>query len=129
MAKKVDKKPIFYDPLQKRWWWISWFFKSLIAWIFVVGVLFIFNLIKNPQLPNLALQSVQTFSQTHHLIPVQPKTVPPRKEVTYQQTKVQLMDYLKKNERKRLETSSASAQTNSQMIGFYVNWDDTSFTS
>ncbi len=129
MKKKLETKPVFYDPHKRRWWWISWFLKSLGAWACVVGAVFLYNLIKNPQLPSLALQSVQTFSQTHHLIAVQPKNTSQRKEVTYQQTKEQLLTYLKTNQRKKWGTSASSTQTNSQIIGFYVNWDDTSFTS
>ena len=47
----------------------------------------------------------------------------------FQSAKSNLAEYLKKNQPIVLPVASPRPTTKAELIGFYVNWDDTSFTS
>ncbi len=118
--------PVFYDPHQRRWRWFTRFGRAIgifasLALIAVVGTVLV-----NPVLPSLGLPPVAPLPQ-HRLLPPRPERPPKLGERKLEATKVEL-----RNERLRAASAVRVAPPKprpTNLYAFFVNWDDTSFTS
>ena len=126
---ELNNSPVFHDPEQRRW---RRFKRSaqIVGGILsiIFGVLFV-SVLVNPVLPALGLSTSKILPQAHHIappLPTKPTTHHGRK---FQSAKTTLDEYLNKNKPVALLAASPLASGKTELIGFYVNWDDTSFTS
>ena len=126
---ELNNSPVFHDPEQRRW---RRFKRSaqIVGGILsiIFGVLFV-SVLVNPVLPALGLSTSKILPQAHHIappLPTKPTTHHGRK---FQSAKTTLDEYLNKNKPVALPAASPLASGKTELIGFYVNWDDTSFTS
>jgi hypothetical protein len=118
--------PVFYDPHQRRWRWFTRLGRAVgifasLATIAVVGTVLV-----NPVLPSLGLPPVAPLPQ-HRLLPPRPERPPKLGERRLEATKVAL-----RNERSRAVSAvrvTPPAPRPTDLYAFFVNWDDTSFTS
>ena len=126
--------PVFYDPQQQRWRRFKRISQIIGAVLSIIFGVLIVSVLFNPVLPVLGLPAARALPQSHHLAPPQPRRFPTtRPERGYQQSKRRLSDYLAGKKRAVASTPPAPATPvphgKTEAIGFYVNWDDTSFTS
>ena len=118
--------PVFYDPHQRRWLWFTRLGRAIgifasLALIAVVGTVLV-----NPALPSLGLPPVAPLPQ-HRLLPPRPERPPKLGERKLEATKLEL-----RNERLRSASAVRVAPPTprpTDLYAFFVNWDDTSFTS
>ena len=121
--------PVFYDPERRRWRRFKRLSQLVGAALSIIfGALIVSTLI-SPALPSLGLPPVKALPQSRHLSPPQPKAIPNHNERRFQQTKSKLREYLAATEPPAVSTATPVPRGKSELIGFYVNWDDTSFTS
>ena len=127
--------PVFYDPHQQRWRRFKRTSQIIGAVLSIIFGVLIVSVLFNPVLPALGLPAAKALPQSHHLAPPQPKRFPTtRPERGYQQSKSRLSDYLAGKRRAIAAVTPPAPATpvprgKTEAIGFYVNWDDTSFTS
>src|SRR5262249_34903777 len=120
---------VFYDP--KGWRWlhfkrgaqISGGLLSIIFGVFWISVLI------NPVLPGLGLPPVRSLPQAHHLAPPRPKPILEERERRFQKVRLQLRHYLRQKQPGSNAKAAPRSSIRTEWIGFYVNWDDTSFSS
>ncbi len=122
---------IFYDPQHRRWPRFKRSVQFLVAVFSSILATLLVSIVVNPVLPSLGLPAIRTFPQVHHLAPPQPKHIGNHTERRFQHIKQKLHAYLTKaRQASRFPAvTQAAGQQQSELIGYYVNWDDTSFTS
>lgn len=121
--------PIFYDPEQKRWRRFKRSAQIIGAILSVIFGVLIVSVLMNPVLPALGLTAAKNLPQAHHIAPPPPAKPQMRRGRKFQTAKTNLNEYLKQNQPIALPAAAPLATGKSELIGFYVNWDDTSFTS
>jgi cellulose synthase/poly-beta-1,6-N-acetylglucosamine synthase-like glycosyltransferase/peptidoglycan/xylan/chitin deacetylase (PgdA/CDA1 family)/spore germination protein YaaH len=124
--------PIFFDPSARRWWRFKRIAQGVAAVLSGIFAILIISITINPALPSIGLPPARVFPQVHHLAPPQPTRFLNRSDRRFERTKRKLRTALTGpvTTKARTETSARSVSTSpSTLIGFYVNWDDTSFTS
>ena len=121
--------PVFHDPEQRRWRRFKRTAQLLGAILSVIFGVLIVSVLVNPVLPTLGLTAAKVLPQAHHFAPPPPPKPQTRHARKLQAAKVKLNEYLNKNQPVVLPAASPLATSKSELIGFYVNWDDTSFTS
>ena len=127
--------PVFYDPEQQRWRRFKRISQLIGAVLSIIFGVLIISVLVSPVLPSLGLPAAKNLPQSRHIAPPQPVRIPVnRAERHYQQTKVSLADYLASQKKAAASASPSVAGIpappgRTEVIGFYVNWDDTSFTS
>ena len=121
--------PIFYDPHRRRWRRFKRAIQALSGVCSVILATLITSILLNPALPSLGLAPARTLPQVHHLAPPQAKHLPTRPERKFQKTKRQLTSYLAQAHPAVVLGAAPVPRKPSELMGFYVNWDDTSFTS
>ena len=124
-------RPVFHDPKNLRWRWVRGALLALGALFSLAFGVATVSILVSPILPGLGLKSPRLLPGPGHILP------PPRKpwvmderERAFQRAKVQLAA----SERKEaaLHTQAPPVPNRSsvpEISAFYVNWDDTSFTS
>jgi cellulose synthase/poly-beta-1,6-N-acetylglucosamine synthase-like glycosyltransferase/peptidoglycan/xylan/chitin deacetylase (PgdA/CDA1 family)/spore germination protein YaaH len=110
--------PIFYDPHHRRWRWIKSTLKVVITFLITIFACFIVSMVISPELPNLNLVNVNHFWKLHHFLSGQNSSLKSRVQKLHSQSN------FSKKAKSSVHTSAAT-----DIIGFYVNWDDNSFTS
>ncbi len=122
--------PIFYDRRRRRW---PRFKRAVefIAAVFTIMIgVAIASVLINPTLPSLGLASLRALPRARHLLPLQPGPwIPSREELAFQRTKKRLITKLANAQPAAFAPVAPARQNTSELIGFYVNWDDTSLTS
>ena len=123
--------PIFYDPARRRWRRFKRGSQLLLAVCSLVFTALLISIVVNPVLPSLGLPAARALPQVHHVAPPRPKTFVGHSERRFQKTKSKLKTYLASVRTKPSPPASPRAPVSQQtkLFGFYVNWDDTSFTS
>ena len=121
--------PIFYDPTRRRWRHFKWILQSLAAALSVICAALVASVLINPVLPSLGLTPTRALPQRHHIALLQPTHPPNRPERRFQRAKRKLDTYLTKTSTALSLPNLSPSRDQSELIGFYVNWDDTSFTS
>jgi len=121
--------PVFHDPEQRRWRRFKRIAQILGAILSIIFGVLIVSVLVNPALPSLGLSAAKNLPQAHHLAPPPPTKPPARRRHKFQTAKTKLAEYLKQNQPIVLPAVSSPPVGKAELIGFYVNWDDTSFTS
>jgi len=121
--------PVFFDPHRRRWWRFKRAIQLFTATISLIFAVLVASVLINPALPSLGLTSARSLPQARHLSPPQPKPLLNRPERKFQRTKQKLDRYLTQSQRVKVPAATSAFNGQSELIGFYVNWDDTSFTS
>ena len=121
--------PIFYDPRHRRWRRFTRTVQCIAAVCSCIVAALLLSVLINPVLPSLGLAPVRGLPRTHHLVPPQPKPLPSRPERRFQRAKQKLTQRLAKTRPPGPSATLAAPPGPSAFIGYYVNWDDTSFTS
>jgi cellulose synthase/poly-beta-1,6-N-acetylglucosamine synthase-like glycosyltransferase/peptidoglycan/xylan/chitin deacetylase (PgdA/CDA1 family)/spore germination protein YaaH len=123
--------PIFYDPARRRWRRFKRGSQLLLAVGSLIFAALLVSIVINPVLPSLGLPAARVLPQVHHVSPPRPKTFVGHSERRFQKTKSRLKTYLASVRTQPSPPASPQAPASQQtkLFGFYVNWDDTSFTS
>ncbi len=121
--------PVFHDPEQRRWRRFKRTAQIVGALLSVIFGVLIVSVLINPALPSLGLKAEKNLPQAHHIAPPPPTKPQTRRGRKFQNAKTNLDEYLNKNQPIVMPAASPLASSKSELIGFYVNWDDTSFTS
>src|SRR5581483_2024974 len=89
------------------------------------------SIVVNPVLPSLGLPAARALPQVHHISPPRVKAFIGRSERRFQKTKTRLKTYLAgiRSQPSLRAASRLPSVPQAELLGFYVNWDDTSFTS
>src|SRR5262249_52637605 len=122
-------RPIFYDPQHRRWRHFTRTVQAIAALGSCIVAVLLASVLINPVLPSVGLPPLRALPRARHLAPPQPKPLANRSERRFQRAKQRLT---KKLATARLSGTSpvpAAPHGPSAFIGYYVNWDDTSFTS
>ena len=94
----------------------------------IVAVL-LASVLMNPVLPSLGLPPIRALPHVHHLVPRSPNPFPTALARRFQRAKQRLTKSLAKARLPGTSPVPAAPHGPSEFIGYYVNWDDTSFTS
>ncbi|BAZ17452.1 polysaccharide deacetylase [Calothrix sp. NIES-4071] len=123
MSKKV-KNPVFYDPKSLRWRWFKRLTQVCIIVFSVIFVSWLVTVAIQPDLPVLSLLPSHKIFKVHKFFQNQLSTHKGN-DIAHH--------FGKENTAKLISIKAPSIQptnpANSEIIGFYVNWDDNSFTS
>ncbi len=132
--------PIFYDPSERRQRYLRHTGIVLAAAFTILATLFITSVIINPALPHLSLRQTALSplaadaKSSLPQLPV-PQLIATRREARSVQAQAELRKAIRKAraERNRMpKIAMPNLTTNTarpQAIGFYVNWDDSSYQS
>ncbi len=122
-------RAIFHDPRNRRWRWVRVIALALGGAVSLAFGIAIASVLVSPALPGLGLKSPRPMPGPGHLLPPprQPWALSPR-ERAFQQAKKQLAEHQKKSV-PAPAPAPVGPKGGPEMSGFYVNWDDTSFTS
>src|SRR5215471_13278495 len=129
LMSKQHTPPIFYDPRQRRWRRFTRTVQSIAAVGSCIIAVLLASVLINPVLPSLGLPPIHALPHVHHLVPPQPKPISNRSERRFQRAKQRLTKHLAKARLPATSPVPAAPHGLSAFIGYYVNWDDTSFTS
>jgi len=121
-------KPVFYDPHQRRWRWIRRLGFGAAGATSLLLLALVALVLVNPALPALGLPATDRLPQAHHLVPPRPERPVRAAEKRYLDTRRALNEANAAARRVRLATPAPPAHP-TELIAFFVNWDDTSFTS
>ncbi len=120
---------IFHDPEQRRWRRFKRTAQILGAILSIIFGVLIVSILINPALPSLGFTAAKTLPQAHHFaLPPAPKLLTPHGR-KFRAAKTNLNEYLKQSQPVAIPAATPPATSQAELIGFYVNWDDTSFTS
>jgi peptidoglycan-N-acetylglucosamine deacetylase len=119
--------PIFYDPHQRRWRWFTRLLQAfgLVASLAAVAVTA--AVLVNPVLPGLGLPPVAPLPQAHRLLPPRPERLARLGERRFERAKHALR--VEKARAVKPGPIAPPAPHPTELYAFFVNWDDTSFTS
>ena len=106
--------PIFLDPEHRRWKWVRLGFIAVGVVIFSIAGVLVSGVASEPKLPNLVL------NLNHRILGQHSQAVSNVLQVISEQSEPALL---------KTKFNSYLPKTASRVIGFYVNWDDNSFTS
>jgi peptidoglycan-N-acetylglucosamine deacetylase len=118
--------PVFFDPHQKRWWWFTRLLRATGLAASLAAVAAVVTVLVNPVLPGLGLPPVAPLPQ-HRLLPP-----PPERPARLGERRLELVKRALRRERARAVRPgplSPPASHITELYAFFVNWDDTSFTS
>jgi peptidoglycan-N-acetylglucosamine deacetylase len=118
--------PVFYDPHQRRWWWFTRLGRALGLCASLAAIAGVVTILINPALPGLGLPPVAPLPQ-HRLLPPRPEGPARLGERKLEASKRAL-----RVERARAVVPgriAPPAAFPTELYAFFVNWDDTSFTS
>jgi hypothetical protein len=121
--------PIFYDPQHRRWRRFTRTVQSIAAVGSGIFAVLLASVLINPVLPSLGLPPIRALPHGHHLVPPQPQPLPNRSEQRFQRAKQRLTKQLAQARLPGTSPVPAAPHGPSEFLGYYVNWDDTSFTA
>ena len=106
--------PIFLDPERRRWKWVRLGMIAVGVMTVAIGAVLISSVVLQPNLPILELNlNHRVFGQHSQAVANMPQVTDEKTEIKPKKTFVR----------------STNLKSASRVIGFYVNWDDNSFTS
>ena len=118
--------PVFYDPHQRRWRWFTRLWRAVGLFASCAAIAVVVTVLINPVLPGLGLPPVAPLPQ-HRLLPPRPERPPKLGERKLEATKRALhFERAKATVPGRIAPPIPRA---TELYAFFVNWDDTSFTS
>jgi peptidoglycan-N-acetylglucosamine deacetylase len=119
-------RAVFSDPHQRRWRWVR---RAGALSLGVVSIAFLASIVTvlvNPALPRLGLAPVARLPQVHHLALPRPERPVRAAERRYLDSKRALSEL--DRGRRSVRTPPRPTQA-TRLVAYFVNWDDTSFTS
>ncbi|HEX7529984.1 MAG TPA: glycosyl hydrolase family 18 protein, partial [Pyrinomonadaceae bacterium] len=145
MSEKLPNSPVFYDPRGRRWRRVRRTYLALGIAVTAITAIFIASVLANPLLPRLNLRQLQNLPQTYRIKPQLPPTLPNAREAKAKKAQEDLKKAYgttKQVPARRSELTPivpppantplpAPASFNSKQlaIGFYINWDESSYSS
>ncbi len=119
--------PIFYDVSQKRWPRLRLILLVIGVIVFLFGLFLILSIVSNPTLPTFSAP----LTGVHKLRPV--VIVPSLGHTTKQKLNYQLQTSIHEQQMEYQEAAktrkSVQDLTSPKVVGFFVNWDQSSFAS
>jgi len=144
-APVSPKSPIFYDPHGRRWRRVRRTYLALGVVVTAVVGIFIASVLANPLLPRLNLRPLRNLPRTSDIKPQPPPGLPNAREVKANKAQAELQKAYQQVKRvpgKRAELmpivppplttplpAPASFNAKQLTIGFYINWDESSYSS
>jgi cellulose synthase/poly-beta-1,6-N-acetylglucosamine synthase-like glycosyltransferase/peptidoglycan/xylan/chitin deacetylase (PgdA/CDA1 family)/spore germination protein YaaH len=142
------KPPVFYDPAGRRWRRVRRTWLALAVLVTTLAAIFIISVLANPVLPRFNLKQIEGLPRASDLKPEPPPAPLPPREQKAKRAKEELEQALSKTHvtpgkrRAQLPVVPPPAAppvvqlpapgvptTKPLSIGFYVNWDDSSYAS
>jgi len=123
-----SNRQIFYDPDQRRWRWVrrvGLFALGAVSLSFLVAMGMV---LVNPALPAIGLPPDERLPQPHHVALPRPERPARAAERRYLETRRALTEANAIAARSASHAPAAPIHR-TELTGFFVNWDDTSFTS
>lgn len=124
--------PIFYDPSERRHLYMRRIGFALAVAVTVLAAVFSASVILNPALPRLNLPAAMGLATTTDIKPAVPQFVATRRAQQAAQAQTALHKALRKARAEAKPTLAALTPRTTarpQALGFYVNWDDSSYQS
>src|ERR1700681_2763607 len=145
MPEKLPNSPVFYDPRGRRWRRVRRTYLALGIAVTAITAIFIASVLANPLLPRLNLRQLQNLPQNYRIKPQPPALLQNPREVKATNAQEELKKAYtttKQIPARRSELTPivpppantplpAPASFNSKQlaIGFYINWDESSYAS
>ena len=146
MSEKISpNSPVFYDPRGRRWRRVKRTYLALGIAVTAITAVFIASVLANPLLPRLNLRPLQNLPRSSDLKLQPPIALPNAREVKAKKAQDLLQKELAKTHvvpaRRSELTPIVPAPVNTPLpapasfnakqlaIGFYINWDESSYAS
>src|SRR2546421_5464159 len=142
------KPPVFYDPAGRRWRRVRRTWLALAVLVTTLAAIFIISVLANPVLPHFNLKQIEGLPRASDLKPEPPSVPLPPREQKARRAKEELEQALSKTHvtpgKRRaflpvvpppaappvVQMPAPGVPTTKPLsIGFYVNWDDSSYAS
>jgi peptidoglycan-N-acetylglucosamine deacetylase len=143
--KKSANSPVFYDPHGRRWRHVRRTYLALGVVATGVAALFIASVLANPLLPHLNLRPLQSLPHSSDLKPQPPAPLPNAGEAKARKAQAELQKAYQQVKRvpgrhsellpivpppANTPLPAPASFTDKQLaIGFYINWDESSYAS
>ncbi|MCI4398031.1 MAG: glycosyltransferase [Acidobacteria bacterium] len=128
--KGHPQRPVFHDPERRRWRRVRAGLLALGAFLSICFGVAVFSVMINPSLLSPALDGRRATLRQRLAPPVHKPWIMDRRERRLFRTQYQLYKAKAAQAQKKLAARAASnGQSHPLLLGFYVNWDDTSLTS
>ena len=143
--KNLPNSPVFYDPRGRRWRRVRRTYLALGIAVTAITAVFIASVLANPLLPRLNLRPLQNLPRSSDLKPQPPLVLPNAREAKAKKAQDILREELAKTRvvpsRRSELTPIVPAPVNTPLpapasftakqlaIGFYINWDESSYAS
>jgi cellulose synthase/poly-beta-1,6-N-acetylglucosamine synthase-like glycosyltransferase/peptidoglycan/xylan/chitin deacetylase (PgdA/CDA1 family)/spore germination protein YaaH len=121
------RPPVFYDPHQRRSRWVTRIGRALALILSTLLLALIGAILINPALPALGVAGSDKLPQRHHVAPPRPEEPTRYLENRFRQSKGALQRTLAGSHTPGQVPPPPQGAT--ELYAFFVNWDDTSFTS
>jgi cellulose synthase/poly-beta-1,6-N-acetylglucosamine synthase-like glycosyltransferase/peptidoglycan/xylan/chitin deacetylase (PgdA/CDA1 family)/spore germination protein YaaH len=122
--------PVFYDPRHRRWRRFKTAVQIASAALTIVLAALVLAVLVNPVLPALGLAPARALPQPSNVLRG-PAAGPPLPDTArgFRSVRSRLTGYLDAARRRPPPRRSAAPAAAPRLIAFYVNWDDTSYSS
>ena len=143
--KGLPGSPVFYDPRGRRWRHVRRTYLALGVVATALTAIFIASVLANPLLPRLNLRPLQSLPRSSDIKPQPPAILPNAREAKAKKAQAELQKELSQTRvvpGKRAELmpivppptttplpAPASFTSKQLAIGFYINWDESSYAS
>jgi cellulose synthase/poly-beta-1,6-N-acetylglucosamine synthase-like glycosyltransferase/peptidoglycan/xylan/chitin deacetylase (PgdA/CDA1 family)/spore germination protein YaaH len=143
--KDLPSSPVFYDPRGRRWRHVRRTYLALGIAVTAITAVFIASVLANPLLPRLNLRPLQNLPRSSDIKPQPPAILPNAREAKAKKAQDLLREELAKTRvvpaRRSELTPIVPAPVNTPLpapasftakqlaIGFYINWDESSYAS
>ncbi len=118
--REAQTSPVFFDATERRWKWVRGAALLVGLGVGSLAAALTLGLLEHPKLPPLRLPHFSHFMHPHPVLGVAQQTASSSTQ----------SDPTEALERTAVSSSSSAApNTRSEAIGFFVNWDDNSFSS
>ncbi len=129
--RTAQNKPVFYDPTNRRQSYLrraGWLLAVIVT---TLSVIFIASVLINPVLPELRLHQIASLPNAIDAKLQPPQIIPSRREQKAAHAQAELKKALDKTKTKASPpaVNIGSAPVRPLALGFYVNWDDSSYQS
>jgi cellulose synthase/poly-beta-1,6-N-acetylglucosamine synthase-like glycosyltransferase/peptidoglycan/xylan/chitin deacetylase (PgdA/CDA1 family)/spore germination protein YaaH len=121
------RPPVFYDPHQRRSRWVTRIGRALGLLVSTLFLALVGAVLINPALPALGVPGSDKLPQRHHVAPPRPEQPTRYLENRFRQSRGALQRTL--SGERTTPLPAAPLPHGTELFAFFVNWDDTSFTS
>ena len=143
--KSASTSPVFYDPRGRRWRHVRRTYLALGVAFTAVAAIFIASVLANPLLPTLSLRALQNLPRTSDIKPQPRQVMPTAREAKAKKAQAELQKELSRTRvvpgRHAALLPVAPPPANTPLpapasfgskqlsIGFYIDWDESSYSS